>query len=290
MRLELHAIPTSATAERKRDLRLVTSPWRLLVDDAPADGAWNMALDRAVQLSTEKNEAAPTLRLYEWLRPTVTLGRFQDVATIDAEFCSANGIDVVRRPTGGRGVLHDDEVTYSVVARIADGVPRGTSASYAMLCSGLAEAYRRLGVDAVLTSRARGMPDSAACYLHATRADLSLGARKLSGSAQVWHGQTVLQHGSFTISRDVALEAAVFGLSPVDQARLADEAATLQTSLGFAPSRERVRAAIIEGFAEGLGVDLVEGRLSDREIEATRRIHAELLERGAVDSGLAGSR
>jgi lipoate-protein ligase A len=234
----------------------------------------------------EEDGAPPTLRLYEWARPTVTLGRFQDAEGIDAEFCSANGIDIVRRPTGGRGVLHDDEVTYSVVAGIADGVGRGTRESYAMLCKGLAMAYRRLGVDATLTSRARGSGDSAACYLHATRADLSLGARKLSGSAQVWHGQTVLQHGSFTITRNVAREAAVFRLHPGEGARLADEAVTLQTALGVAPTRECIRAAIVEGFAEGLEVSVVRGQLSEREIETTRRLHGELLKRGVVGSAL----
>ncbi len=81
-----------------------------------------------------------------------------------------------------------------------------------MLCGGLVEAYRELGVEAALTARPRGDGSSAACYLHATAADLSLGALKLSGSAQVWHGSTVLQHGSFIVSRDVDREARVFGL------------------------------------------------------------------------------
>ena len=225
----------------------MTTTWRLLIDDGPAEGAWNMALDRAVQMAHAAGSVPPTLRVYEWMRPTVTLGRFQALDSVDSGYCSAHGIDLVRRPTGGRGVLHDDEVTYSVIAGIRDGIPRGTSASYDVLCGGLANAYSLLGVDAALTARSRGSRDSAACYLHATRADLSLGVRKLSGSAQVWLGDTVLQHGSFTISRDLDREAAAFRLDDAERERLEGETVTLETALGSAPARETVRAAVVAG-------------------------------------------
>jgi lipoate-protein ligase A len=154
----------------------------------------------------------------------------------------------------------------------------------------LAEAYARLGVDAELTSRPRGSRDSAACYLHATRADLSLGLRKLSGSAQVWLGDSVLQHGSFTITRDIDREAAVFGLSPQERERLAEETVTLATALGSAPSRDLVRAAVAEGFAASLGIDFEPARPSKGELATASRLHAEMLATPLVDPGSAGSR
>lgn len=234
----------------------MTAVWRLVIDDCPAKGAWNMALDRAVQLARQAGESPPTLRLYRWERPTVTLGRFQDVAGVDRELCARQGIDVVRRYTGGRGVLHDDELTYSIVAGVDDGIPRGTSASYRLLCSALAETYRMLGVDAALTARPRGDGSSAACYLHATPADLSLGLAKLSGSAQVWTADTVLQHGSFTRSRDIAREAAIFRLSPEATQRLAAETATLADALGEAPSLSSITEAAVTGLQAALGVRL----------------------------------
>lgn len=243
----------------------MSDTWRLLVDDGPAEGAWNMALDRAIQLAREAGDTPPTVRLYGWIRPTVTLGRFQDAAGVDREFCEADGTDVVRRFTGGRGVLHDDEVTYSIVAGVTDGVPRGTARSYRMLCTGLVEAYRELGLEAALTPRPRGDGSSAACYLHATPADLSLGALKLSGSAQIWFGSTVLQHGSFTITRDTRREARAFRLSPDDAARLERETATIAGVLGARPSHDAVINAVIAGVARGLGVRLEPGELSDAE-------------------------
>lgn len=226
-----------------------------------------MAFDRAVQLAREEGSAPATLRLYRWERPTVTLGRFQPIEGVDLDACAELGLDVVRRYTGGRGVLHDDELTYSIVAGVADGVPRGVAASYRYLCGGLAAAYGLLGVDAQLTARARGDRTSPACYLHATSADLSLGALKLSGSAQVWYGDTVLQHGSFTVTRDVEREARVFRLARDEAVHLAEQTATLEDAIGARPSPESLVDAVVRGIADSLGVTFEEGTYSERELE-----------------------
>jgi len=250
----------------------MTSPWRLIVDDGPADGAWNMALDRAIQLSCDSGKSPPTLRLYRWARPTVTLGRFQKPATVDWDYCASHGIDVVRRFTGGRGVLHDDELTYSIVCGTREGIPRGVAASYRVLCGGLADAYRLLGVDAALTATARGDRNSAACYLHATSSDLSIGAQKLSGSAQVWSGETVLQHGSFTISRDVAVESRVFMLDDDAAALLASRTATLSELVEPVPSIDCITNAVVQGVSGTLQASFAVGEPSLDEVLLTREL------------------
>jgi len=244
----------------------MTAVWRLIVDDGPADGAWNMALDRAIQLSRDAGESPPTLRLYRWMRPTVTLGRFQKSATVDLAYCGANGIDVVRRFTGGRGVLHDHEITYSIVCGLEDGIPRGVNASYRLLCGGLAEAYRLLGVDAGLTATPRGDGSSAACYLHSTAADLSVGARKLSGSAQVWSGATVLQHGSFTVRRDVTVESHIFRLNEQASALMASRTATLSELVSPTPDVDRITDAIERGVSESLELSMKPGKPTASEV------------------------
>jgi len=254
--------------------------WRLIVDDAAGSGVWNMAVDQAIHTARAEGSVPPTLRIYAWARPTVSLGRFQDVAGVDLALCAEQGVDVVRRSTGGRGVLHDDEVTYSAVASVQDGVPRGVTASYRYLCAGIEEAYRILGVDAELTRRTRGAADSAACYLHTTPADLSLGARKLSGSAQVWSGETVLQHGSFTITRDLELESAVFRMDGPARRLMADSTATLAEGMGETPVRSEIVRAIVEGFERGLGIALVETQLTAPETLRARELVAEAERRG----------
>ncbi len=241
--------------------------WRLIID-GPVPGAMNMAIDRAVLESRRAGRCRATVRLYRWERPTVTLGHFQKAEQVDFGACAARGFDVVRRPTGGRGVLHDDELTYAVVAHVDDGVPRSVAASYRHLCAALAHAYRELGVEAELTPRARGATDSGACYMHATQADLSLGAAKLSGSAQVWAADAVLQHGSFVRSRDVEAEAEVFRLGEQGRSALLASTATLSAVRGGAPSIESITEAAISGFEDVLGVRLELDRLSPEEVES----------------------
>lgn len=249
----------------------MTTTWRLLLD-GPTDAAENMARDRAVQLAVEQGIAPPTLRLYQWSRPTVTLGRHQSLEGIDLAACEQLGVDVVRRFTGGRGVLHDDELTYAVVARIADGIPRGVAASYRYLCEPLAEAFRALGVDATVTERDRGVAQSPACYLTTTRADLSLGALKLSGSAQVWLGATVLQHGSFTFTRDVSREARLFRLSASQASGLRAGAVTIDEAIGARPDLGSVVSAIVRAFEGSMGISLQAGTLTTQEVEHTLRL------------------
>lgn len=227
-----------------------------------------MALDRAVLHGVAAGSSAPTLRLYRWEVPTVSLGRFQPVEQVDQGVCDRRGFDVVRRPTGGRGVLHDDELTYSIVAGTRDGVPAGVAASYRHLSAALAEAYASLGVPARVTARSRGERGAGACYLHATQADLSLGAAKLSGSAQVWKDAAVLQHGSFVISRDVEAEAEVFRLDVRGREALDRTTATLSGTLGRSPAFEEIEGAVTRAVERVLGVTLAPGGFSDAELAA----------------------
>lgn len=255
--------------------------WRLIVDGA-GDGAWNMAADSALLDEVGRGASPPTLRLYGWRAPTVSLGRFQPLEQVDLELAEKRGVEVVRRPTGGRGVLHDDELTYSVVAGTTHGLPRGTAASYRLLCAGLGEAYRILGIDARVTQRPCCSRAGAACYLHVTRADLSFGTAKLSGSAQTWRGDTCLQHGSLVVSRDAAFEAALFRLPPEAASGLRERTATILEVTARRPSATDMVRAAEEGFSSVLGVRFERSTRTRRE-----RAEAEASE-GAFKPGRAG--
>ncbi len=208
--------------------------------------------------------------MYEWERPTLSLGRFQDATTVDADSARERGVDVVRRPTGGRAVLHDDELTYAVVASTADGIPSGVVASYRHLGAALAGAFRRLGVPAEVTGTKRGSAASAACYLATTQADLAVGSTKLSGSAQVWEGDAVLQHGSFVIARDAGLEAALTRLDAAAAAALAAQTCTIEQFTGVRPSSAQLEDAVVSGFEAALGIGLRPGGWSEAELASAR--------------------
>lgn len=230
-----------------------------------------MAIDSALLEAAALGRSPLTLRLYRWSPPTVTLGRFQSVDTLDLDLCRERGIDVVRRPTGGRGVLHADEVTYSIVGRVEDGIPRGVEASYAFFANALVDTFTALGVSAALVAGGGERSTSGACYLARSVADLCAGALKLSGSAQVWKGDAVLQHGCFTLSRDIDLEAAVFKLDELDAGRFTAGTATLVDLV------EGVDAALIEevvphAFGRLFSREFERGDLSGFEIEAAKRI------------------
>ncbi len=242
-----------------------------------------MAVDRAVLLSRSRGACPPTLRLYAWSKPTVSLGRFQSADDVDLEYCADSGIDVVRRATGGRGVLHDDELTYAVLAGSADGIPTSIARSYRLISRALLVAYARLGVQATLARRSAAHSRSGACYLHSTQADLSAGDAKLSGSAQVWLRGQCLQHGSIVRSRDVDRESRVFRLSAAGRDDLARGTATLESLRGTRSDEETIAQALVDGMSEQLGVSFEHLGLSAEERAEALQLAPEALVSGRED-------
>ena len=228
-----------------------------VVFDPPRDGAVNMAVDHALAETVEPD--AGWLRLYRWTRPTLSLGRNEPAADgYDFEHAGRLSIDVVRRPTGGRGVLHDAELTYAVVAPVA-AVGR-LRAAYAVVQRGLAAALRSLGVDARLAAGGvPGAPRAGACFDVTTGGEVVAGGRKLTGSAQARIGRALLQHGSVLIegSQNVVRELS----RQPGKARETPSATTLREQLGRAPSWPEVATAVADGLAAELGAEMAVGKL-----------------------------
>lgn len=230
-----------------------------------------MALDEALLL---RHDAGYTLRLYRWSRPAVSLGYHQRWArAYDAGRAAELGLSVVRRPTGGRAVLHDDELTYSFTGPTDH--PRlqgGVLAAYRALAVGLAEGLRRLGVDVELErTRARrgaGRSGDLACFAVRSRYELVAGDRKLAGSAQRRRDGRLLQHGSLL-------------LGPPDPRRWkalgpgASEALTasvgLEELLGRRPGLRRLAGSLGRQVADSLGLQLRAGELTRLERRTARR-------------------
>ncbi len=215
--------------------------WHLLLTP-PLSGVDNMAIDEAL-MARARRTGEGVARVYSWATPTLSLGRNQHArGAYDAERSRAAGVDVVRRATGGRALLHHREITYSVTAPVAahDSLAR----SYAAINEALCAALRTLGVAVEVAPGAGRLPPpgSAPCFELPARGELTLAGRKLVGSAQCREGGAMLQHGSILVHDDQAMVAQL-AHEPVE----VPPAASLWQALGRAPTPGELAEAL---FAE----------------------------------------
>jgi lipoate-protein ligase A len=248
--------------------------WRLLLHPVPARGAWNMAADEAILEACGRGESLPTLRLYAWAPPCLSLGYTQPLTDVDLSRLQSRVWDLVRRPTGGRAVLHTDELTYSVIA--PPGEPRlsGTLLdSYQRLANALVAALRTLGLPAEIEGEshpAAGRSANPVCFEVPSTYEITVRGKKLLGSAQSRRRDGILQHGSLPLTGDLARILQVLAFPDEETrtraaSRLLDRAATVATLLGRPVTWEAAAQAVVAAFRECLGLDLREGELSAGE-------------------------
>ncbi len=238
---------------------------------------WNMAVDVAIHDAVEIGLAPPTLRLYRWAGAAVTIGCHQSAQrSVRLDACEELGVPVVRRPTGGRGILHGADQTVSVAAPFETLGARGRSvaASYHALSAGFAGALQELGVDVRPGSEQRPSAGVGDCFALRTGADLvtSEGC-KLVGSAQ-HRGRTSLLQQSSLLHRPPKVDPAAVFLGPIAEAeyplRFVDE--------------DDLADALCAGFAEALGLTLHEDTLTLWEVERAAVVLAALRSRPVVDT------
>lgn len=254
--------------------------WRLIVSP-PAEGPANMAMDEAILESVTAGAEQPTLRLYAWDPACLSIGYAQLLAEADEGRLAERGWSLVRRPTGGRAILHTDELTYAIIAPSTDPhVEGGVLASYRRLSEGLLLGLRRLGLEprvrdaAPLPLEERADP---VCFEVPSAYEITAGGRKLIGSAQLRRQGGVLQHGSLPLSGDIG--RICLGLRFPDEAarqsrveRLRSKASTVEELLGRTVAWEEAAGALRDGFAESLGLKFDEGELSRVEADRTDQL------------------
>ncbi|MBA3340246.1 MAG: hypothetical protein H0T48_00245 [Gemmatimonadaceae bacterium] len=238
--------------------------WRLLLVP-PRSGAENMARDAAL-MGRAGTTGETVFSVYSWTFPTLSLGRNEEArGRYDLNLISARGIDVVRRPTGGRALLHHREVTYSVTAPIDPRVPLRESCHRinAVLAAGLAA----LGAPVAEADPKERTPAPGAtpCFAAPARGELVAGGRKLVGSAQWRNNGALLQHGSILIHDDQSSIAGLAIGSPLTAASA--RPATLASLLGYAPTLDDVAAALF-GAVRALE-DAEPTEMDEDEIRAT---------------------
>jgi lipoyl(octanoyl) transferase len=243
------------------------SSWRLL-HDPPGHGAWNMAVDEAIAQSVGEGRAPSTLRFYGWREPTVSLGYLQrSSGAVDRAACGRLGVAIVRRPTGGRAVLHTHELTYSAAVP-ADGPWGGLAVgeSFSRMGQALVAGLKRLGVAATIGEGGAdrsASPRTEVCFQMRRVPAILVSGRKLVGSAQRRWGKAVLQHGSLLLDFDAAMHQAVFPAWP--STNPAGNVTWLAALLGRMPPEGVVEAALLTGWSEMTGETCTPGTLLPEE-------------------------
>ena len=257
---------------------------RLLIDE-PTDSFLNMAIDEALLLSCQRAEELtlfPTIRFYQWSTPTLSLGYMQRSSqTVDPDYCQGAGINVVRRITGGRAVLHHREVTYSVVARTDNPPFTGSiSETYLLISRAIAGALASLGVRAELADKGGGhsLPTSSItrspCFYSPSRHEVVCQGKKIVGSAQKRLRDCFLQHGSILLDFDPQLLLLATGQQP--GMRLPEMVTSIKEVLQREISPEELIESLVASFQQTLGLNLSPGGgLTPREREEARRLREE---------------
>lgn len=254
--------------------------WRLLVDGG-ASGARNMAIDEALLECVRGGERRHTLRLYWFAPPCLSLGANQPLDEVDRAACERLGVEVVRRPTGGRAVLHDGDLTYALCGP-EDGpvFGGGIRPSYRRISEALLEAVRRLGLvrasAAPPAPAASPAPTSPSCFDSASPYEILVAGLKLAGSAQVRRGGAVLQHGSLRLAAPCVSAAHLLRArrshEPLPEA---PEPPVLGDLVGTPVDRVAAMQAVAAGFAAAFDVCLDQAPLEDAEQSSALHLERE---------------
>jgi lipoate-protein ligase A len=258
------------------------SSWRLILS-SPASGAGNMALDEAILDGIVGPGQPPTLRLYAWQPACLSLGMAQPAEEVNRSGLVARGWELVRRPTGGRAILHAEELTYSVVAGVERAeVSGGVLESYRRISRALVAGLQVLGlaveVRAEEPARETGEADPV-CFQVPSAYEILAAGRKLVGSAQVRRLRAVLQHGSIPLAGDLgaiceALKYPDEAARAHAQGRVRARAATVSALLRRRVAWREAAEALIEGFRSALGVEFERSEPTAEELQRADELRA----------------
>ncbi|AIM15582.1 octanoyltransferase [Bacillus sp. X1(2014)] len=259
--------------------------WRF-IDSGNSSPSFNMALDEALLDWHSQGKIPPVIRFYGWDPPTLSIGYFQKVEKeIDMDAVKEHNLGFVRRPTGGRGVLHEHELTYSViVSEEHPKMPKTVTEAYRVISEGILNGFHHLGLEAYFaipkTLEERDSlknPRSAVCFDAPSWYELVVEGRKVAGSAQTRQKGVILQHGSILLDLD---EEKLFSLFKYPNERVKermkksfkDKAVAINDISPRRITLEEAKDAFYKGFAKGLNIELEPYQLSDEELEYVNQI------------------
>ncbi|MBO9129686.1 biotin/lipoate A/B protein ligase family protein [Bacillus sp. 165] len=262
------------------------------INSGKCSPAFNMALDECLLNWQSEKKLSPIVRFYEWEVPTLSIGYFQRVEKeINMEEVSKRGFGFVRRPTGGRSVLHDKELTYSViVSEDHPDMPRTVTEAYRVISEGILEGFKTLGLDAYYavpkTKEEREdlkNPRSAVCFDAPSWYEIVVEGRKIAGSAQTRQKGVILQHGSIPLDIDLDTLYDLF-LFPNEKVKermkkmFSSKAVAINELTDRTFTIDQLTEAFKIGFEKGLNVELVPYELTDEQMTEVQTLAKEKYE------------
>jgi len=235
--------------------------WKVIISGAMAPEE-NMEIDYGLWQTASRGASPPTLRLYQWNPPAVSLGYNQNAhKVVNTAFCKASNIPIVKRPTGGSAIFHDAELTYSFCGNF-DSRPSFASplGSYLSVCGGIIRGLKKTGIMLEARGFSEGKEPSFTgrdCFSLSSRHDLVCGGRKAVGSAQRRNSAAFLQHGSILLDIRKDLWENIF-LEDVDFSKIV----SVNELLAERISADHLVKIIIQGFEEAFGAVFEEGELT----------------------------
>ncbi|WP_028399168.1 lipoate--protein ligase family protein [Ectobacillus panaciterrae] len=262
------------------------------INSGKRSAAYNMALDECLLNWQSEKSMPPTIRFYEWAVPTLSIGYFQRAEKeINMEEVKKRGFEFVRRPTGGRSVLHDSELTYSViVSEDHPEMPKTVTEAYRIISQGILEGFQSLGLEAYFavpkTQQERDdlkNPRSSVCFDAPSWYEIVVEGRKIAGSAQTRQKGVILQHGSIPLDIDLDTLYDLF-LFPND--RMKERMKSMFSSKAVAINELTDRTFTIQqlidafkvGFEKGLNIELIPYELTEAQKEAVEKLAQEKYE------------
>jgi lipoate-protein ligase A len=257
---------------------LPKTTWRLIQSD-PLPGKMNMAVDAAILEAARQGRTQTTLRLYDWSPPCLSLGYSQPFSDLDLNRLDTSGWDVVRRPTGGRAILHIEELTYSVIGPKTDPHLKGSlMASYQQISRALYQALLDLGLPAEIHAGKNPLAHhQPVCFENPSDFEITVNKKKIIGSAQARKKEAILQHGSLPLSGDLTRITEVLAYPSNDEREAArkvllEKAVTVRGALNKEITWDEAARAFKKAFTEVLNLELVESTLTPWELNHAREL------------------
>lgn len=248
--------------------------WRF-IDKGPCTASYNMAIDEAIATSVRNGSQPPTLRLYEWDRLSVSLGLFQKVTDVNLQYCINNDIPIVRRPTGGRAILHGDELTYSFSSRNDGYFSCGLLDAYRQLSIAFKKAFGKLGLETTMKREresGRNLTRSPLCFQSKSYGEITFRGEKLIGSAQKRWKSGFLQQGTILYGIDEEAMKNVFRTGSTEY--LKDRITGLRDAVPDLDP-DRFKEAVRMSFEEAFQIKFISSSFSQEEYLLAQELEAQ---------------